>query len=105
MDFSKHDQGQTSVKVHHKPGGASNFSLAHDDGAADDRWGNSNKIGAKNNTAQAQVAATAEPVNQAKKNQHTTESPFATDSTPQQAFTSVKYSGNPPGGRSNFTLG
>ena len=50
MDFSKHDQGQTSVKVHHKPGGASNFSLAHDNGTGtDDRWGNSGKIGAVSN--------------------------------------------------------
>ena len=52
MDFSKHDQGQTSVKVHHKPGGASTFSLSHDDGKGntdDDRWGNNNKIGAKKN--------------------------------------------------------
>ena len=41
MDFSKHSQGQTSVKVHHQPGGASNFSLSHDDGSGkDDRWGN-----------------------------------------------------------------
>jgi len=27
MEQSKHSQGVTSVKVHHKPGGASNFSL------------------------------------------------------------------------------
>ena len=27
MDFSKHTQGTTSVKVHHAPGGKSNFSL------------------------------------------------------------------------------
>ena len=27
MDFSKHSTGTTSVKVHHGPGGASNFSL------------------------------------------------------------------------------
>ncbi len=29
--------GTTSVKVHHQPGGQSNFSLAHDD-APDDRF-------------------------------------------------------------------
>lgn len=31
MDFSKHNAGTTSVKVHHAPGGKSNFSLAWDD--------------------------------------------------------------------------
>ena len=36
MDFSNHDKGVTSVKVHHQPGGASNFSLSHD--ANDDRF-------------------------------------------------------------------
>ena len=30
MDFSKHATGTTSVKVHHGPGGKSNFSLAWD---------------------------------------------------------------------------
>ena len=36
----KHADGVSSVKIHHKPGGASNFSLGHDDGsgAADDRF-------------------------------------------------------------------
>lgn len=28
MEFSKHGSGTTSVKVHHAPGGQSNFSLA-----------------------------------------------------------------------------
>ena len=31
--------GTTSVKVHHQPGGQSSFSLAHDTGDADDRFG------------------------------------------------------------------
>ena len=30
MDFSKHTDGTTSVKVHHAPGGSSNFSLGWD---------------------------------------------------------------------------
>ncbi len=30
MDFSKHTDGTTSVKVHHAPGGQSSFSLAWD---------------------------------------------------------------------------
>ena len=42
--LSKHADGTTSVKVHHQPGGASNFSLGHD-GADDDRFGTSNKVG------------------------------------------------------------
>ena len=45
--LSKHADGTTSVKVHHVPGGASSFSLGHD-GAEDDRFGNSNKIGGGN---------------------------------------------------------
>ena len=49
--LSKHADGTTSVKVHHQPGGASNFSLGHDNGAEDDRWGNSGKVGAGANTA------------------------------------------------------
>ena len=32
--------------VHHQPGGASNFSLSHDNNAPDDRFGNNNKVGA-----------------------------------------------------------
>ena len=38
-NLNKHADGTTSVKIHHQPGGASNFSLGHD-GAEDDRWGN-----------------------------------------------------------------
>lgn len=30
MDFSKHSEGTTSVKVHNAPGGKSSFSLAWD---------------------------------------------------------------------------
>lgn len=30
MDFSKHTSGTTSVKVHHAPGGKSNFSIGWD---------------------------------------------------------------------------
>ena len=38
-------EGHVSTKVIHKPGGASNFSLAHDNGTVDDRFGNSGKVG------------------------------------------------------------
>lgn len=51
MDFSKHSEGQTSVKVHHQPGGQSSFSLAHDNGEPDDRFGNNNKVGGNTNQA------------------------------------------------------
>ena len=39
MEQSRHGDGITSVKVHHQPGGASSFSLAHDNGEPDDRFG------------------------------------------------------------------
>ena len=37
MDFSKHGQGTTSVKVHHGPGGASSFSLGGNYGGEDEK--------------------------------------------------------------------
>ena len=44
MDQSRHGEGLTSVKVHHQPGGASSFSLAHDDGTGgDDRFPKKNQ--------------------------------------------------------------
>ena len=42
MDFSNHSKGITSVKVHHMPGGASNFSLSHDEAPSrgqETNWG------------------------------------------------------------------
>ena len=58
--LSKHADGTTSVKVHHQPGGASSFSLGHDNGTADDRFGNSNKVG----QGQPQAAAAQTPQTQ-----------------------------------------
>ena len=55
MDVSNHDKGITSVVVHHQPGGASSFSLAHYDGK-DDRFGNSGKVGSA--APQQQAAST-----------------------------------------------
>ena len=81
--------GTSSVKIHHQPGGASSFSLGHDTGD-DDRWGNKAK------------AAQAAPVQQ---QQQAQEEEKQNEPTAAGAKTSVKYSGNPPGGRSNFTLG
>lgn len=121
MEQSRHGQGITSVKVHHPSGGASSFSLGHDD-AGDDRWGNNGKVGG----AAAATRAQAQPVqNTYVRNQHhdnnnvigggyqeETKGP-AQNSTEQRgqapdagpgAFTSVKYSGNPPGGKSSITF-
>uniref|UniRef100_A0A7S3CMG6 Uncharacterized protein n=1 Tax=Strombidium rassoulzadegani TaxID=1082188 RepID=A0A7S3CMG6_9SPIT len=96
MDFSKHSQGQTSVKVHHQPGGQSSFSLAHDDGTGkDDRWGNNGKVGSAANAAPK--TSTQAPWAQEEQKK---DSPAAGTGT----FTSVKYSGNPPGGRSQITF-
>ena len=92
MDFSKHSEGQTSVKVHHKPGGASSFSLAHDTGE-DDRWGNTGKVGS------------GAPKQQQTNFQSTEEKKNDCPDSGPGAFTSVKYSGNPPGGKSSFSLG
>jgi hypothetical protein len=93
MDVSNHDKGITSVKVHHQPGGQSSFSLAHE-GAVDDRFsGNNGKIGQR--SAAPQGAPGFKSTEEQKK-----ESP---DSGPG-AFTSVKYSGQPPGGKSSGPL-
>lgn len=103
MEFSKHGQGQTSVKVHHQPGGQSSFSLSHDDGTGkDDRWGNSNKVGAQAAVPQGAPA----------KQQQQTGAPWDKKEEQKEgapnagpgAFTSVKYSGNPPGGKSQITF-
>ena len=79
--------------MHHQPGGQSSFTLAHDNGTADDRFADTGKIGS------VQAAAAQAPgfksVEEQKK-----ELP---DSGPG-SFTSVKYSGNPPGGKSSGPL-
>jgi len=56
MEQSKHSEGITSVKVHHQPGGASSFSIAHDTGV-DDRWGNTGKVGSNPQPRQSAAAA------------------------------------------------
>lgn len=93
MEQSRHGEGVTSVKVHHQPGGASSFSLAHDDGSTDDRWGNNNKIG-HSAPVQQQTSAVLQS-EQARAN--------APEAGPG-AFTSVRFSGNPPGGKSSITF-
>jgi hypothetical protein len=79
MDFSKHTQGTTSVKVHHAPGGQSSFSLAWDAPPA-----------SKNQKTVGRNPITNEPLKES--NQQI------------EAKTSVKVR-NPPGGRSNIIFG
>jgi len=89
MDFSKHTAGTTSVKVHHAPGGQSNFSIG---------WDVPEKAPQKNNTQavqQPQPPVQKQQVVQPQNNQ--AEKPAA-------GKTSVKVH-NPPGGKSNFSLG
>ena len=81
MDFGKNQQQQQpSVKLHHAPGGQSSFSLAWDDGSS-----------ASNKPKQAATVT----------------SPFATheEEKKQVQQTSVKYSGQAPGGSTTISLG
>ncbi len=71
-----HRKDQPSVKLHHAPGGQSNFSLAWDDGSS---------------------GAT-------KKDAPTVTSPFATHEESKTPVTSVKVH-HAPGGQSTFSLG
>lgn len=82
MDFSKHTDGTTSVKVHHAPGGKSNFSLAWDTG--DD----------KKPVTQKPQQKPVEPLNPQNQPQQ----------PPAAGKTSVKVH-NPPGGKSNIIFG
>lgn len=97
MDFSKHTDGTTSVKVHHAPGGKSNFSLG---------WSEEPKPAPKKENPQAppsqpQQQATSQP-------QAASTAGYSQKGQQQQTNednkTSVKVH-NPPGGKSNFTLG
>ena len=93
MDFSKHTDGTTSVKVHHAPGGQSNISLG---------WGDQPQPAPKKSNPQPPVSQPTNP-------QPTQPLTTAGQSQNAQAAnndnkTSVKVH-NPPGGKSNFTLG
>lgn len=88
MDFSKHTDGTTSVKVHHAPGGKSNFSLG---------WDAPEPAPKK---PSPQPVAQQAPVQQ--KPQQPVNAP--TKATEPAGKTSVKVH-NPPGGKSNFSLG
>ena len=92
MEFSKHGQGTTSVKVHNAPGGKSNFSLAWDEPV---KPANQN-VGKK--APQQEIAL--------KPNQVVANNKPQVQLPQQQAAgkTSVKVQ-NPPGGKSSITFG
>lgn len=92
MDFSKHSQGTTSVKVHHAPGGKSNFSLGWDEPKP--QQNNAPKVEVAQKNTQQEV--TQKP-NQVQQNPKPQEQPAA-------GKTSVKVH-NPPGGKSSITFG
>lgn len=81
MDFSKHSQGTTSVKVHHAPGGKSNFSLG---------WDTPAPTSTKPTPATNNITKPLAPNN--------------SNPQPTDTKTSVKVH-NPPGGRSNIIFG
>jgi hypothetical protein len=81
MDHSKQD-GTTSVKVHHAPGGKSSFSLAWD--------AEPQQVVGKSKPTYNQQQNVQSNVNQSQKSNNVS--------------TSVKVHA-PPGGKSNFTLG
>merc|ERR1711988_1942042 len=99
IKMSSHDntqimniKGATSVKYSGQmPGGNTSISLGGGYGGEDDRFGGSGKVGG--------AAATAAPAKDEEEKQE------EAAGTASNAFTSVKYSGQPPGGKSNFTLG
>lgn len=82
MNFSKHTEGTTSVKVHHAPGGKSNFSLAWNDGP---------------------VPSTSKPTKTPPPQAQNSIFPLQeSNQVPSEAKNKVR---NPPGGRSNICFG
>lgn len=92
MEFSKQDQGVTSVKVNHAPGGKSSFSLAWDEPTKPTNQPH-------NNLKKPQQEITGKPGQQpAPKQEVVPPQPTAAGKT------SVKVH-NPPGGKSSITFG
>jgi len=91
MDFSKHSNGTTSVKVHHAPGGKSNFSLAWDTTTQPNKP-TQQPITHQPITQQQPLKEVKQPATQAPTN------------PPAAGKTSVKVH-NPPGGKSNIIFG
>lgn len=90
MDFSKHTKGTTSVKVHHAPGGQSNFSLAWDTG---DEVPKNKKQQATNQIQESLTIKVGEQQQIAKESEQK-----------PAGRTSVKVH-NPPGGKSSIVFG
>ena len=90
MEFSKHGQGTTSVKVHNAPGGKSNFSLAWDEPVKP-----TNQQGKKAPQQEIALKPNQVVVNNVKPVQQ---------QQPPAGKTSVKVA-NPPGGKSSITFG
>ena len=89
MDFSKHNQGTTSVKVNNAPGGKSNFSLA---------WDVPEQAPKKTTTQQVQ------PPQQAPQQVPQVQQIAGQKEQQPAGKTSVKVH-NPPGGKSSITFG
>jgi len=89
MEFSKQDQGVTSVKVHHAPGGKSNFSLA---------WDEPTKPAYQPQNKKLQQEITTKPGQLPPKEVAPVQQQVAAGKT------SVKVN-NPPGGHSSITFG
>lgn len=97
MDFRK---DQPSVKLHHAPGGQSNFSLG---------WGNEEPTQQPKNQVQATVQTQQQPTQEVKvQNQQQSSSVWSHQEEEKKesvgATTSVKVH-HAPGGQSNFSLG
>ncbi|EFX61314.1 hypothetical protein DAPPUDRAFT_274121 [Daphnia pulex] len=91
MEFSKHGQGTTSVKVHNAPGGKSNFSLAWDEPQKPVNQNQVKKAPQQEITLKpTQVGVNVKPVQ--------------VQQQPPAGKTSVKVA-NPPGGKSSITFG
>ena len=101
MEFSKHTDGTTSVKVHHAPGGKSNFSLGWDEPKpATKSTPVQPPAQQKQQQPQPTVASTNSTAGYSQKGQQQQQQ----QQQQPAGKTSVKVH-NPPGGKSNFTLG
>ena len=96
MDFSKHNQGTTSVKVHHAPGGKSNFSLGWEEPPVQK---NAPKVEVQKNSQQEIPLKPNQPPHNSKPQEQAPK-----QEQPAAGKTSVKVHA-PPGGKSNIIFG
>ena len=109
MDQSKHSEGTTSVKVHHRPGGNTSIDLfggyGGDDGTADrqrNRPGNASAAAAAINPSAEEEEKKKEEEEAAKNAGAATEAAFDVYGN-KVSGTSVRVH-NPPGGKSSITF-